>query len=559
MPSKYSPDKMTLGNLLSLTNPPILVPDWQRNYSWTTSETETFWNDLQAFQLKYAGDNINTEEYFLGSVVIVDSTVSHLLLDGQQRLATAAILLSVIRDYLKRSSRDASTRIQTRYLSDFDDAADRTTYKITLNTYDRDFFKREILESRDANYAPPEPAIESHRLIRQARTFFEAQFETSFAHQATPEDSHRWALRICTVLTNHMSVVAILSEDEDNAASVFETLNDRGIGLSAPDLLRNLLLRRAPEAERQEIIEIWGEILSMEGEPNLKTFLRHYWVSRYGDVKTQSLYREIKTRITTERVSSLDLSRSLQSAATIYESLLLARDDNPEIAGLLADVNALGASVLYPALLAAYQVDQNQVVPILRALIVAYVRHTLIGKKENSRLEDTVFNLARDLRNDRNFRAAINTLRAFALSDADFRNTFATVSLNRMEAVRYILREVEHDLRKTQELNVAPPSRVHVEHIYPQNPPPERRSPQHANIVNRLGNLTLLDRRLNTAAKNAAFVDKIPYFEQSELLLNADIRREREWRIEEINLRQLALAERVPSIWAFPAPEPGVL
>ena len=166
MPSKYSPDKKTLGSLLSLTNPPILVPNWQRNYSWTTSEVETFWNDLQLFQAKYAGDTINVEEYFLGSVGIVDNAVSHLLLDGQQRLATAAILLSVIRDYLKRSSRDASTRIQICYLSDFDDVADRTIYKITLNTYDRDFFRREILEGRDANYAPFESTIESHKLIR---------------------------------------------------------------------------------------------------------------------------------------------------------------------------------------------------------------------------------------------------------------------------------------------------------------------------------------------------------------------------------------------------------
>jgi uncharacterized protein with ParB-like and HNH nuclease domain len=191
MASKYSPEKRTLGNLLSLTNPPILVPDWQRNYSWTNSEVETFWNDLLHFDTAYPGDTINAEEYFLGSVVIVDNAVSHLLLDGQQRLATSAILLSVVRDFLKRSSRDAATRIQTRYLSDFDDAADRTTYKMTLNTYDRDFFKREILESRNAQYAAPEPAIESHRLIRQARTFFESKFEATFARHATPEEAHR--------------------------------------------------------------------------------------------------------------------------------------------------------------------------------------------------------------------------------------------------------------------------------------------------------------------------------------------------------------------------------
>jgi hypothetical protein len=552
MPSKYSPEKKTLGNLLSLTNPPIVVPDWQRNYSWTTSEVETFWNDLLQFDAAYPGDTINAQEYFLGSVVIVDNAVSHLLLDGQQRLATSAILLSVVRDYLRRSSRDAATRIQTRYLSDFDDAADRTTYKMTLNTYDRDFFKREILESRDGAYASPEPTIESHRLVRLARAFFEAQFETNFAQQATPEEAHRWALRICTVLTNHMSVVAVLSEDEDNASSVFETLNDRGIGLSAPDLLRNLLLRRAPEDERQEIIDLWREILEIEGEPNLKTFLRHYWVSRYGDIKTQSLYREMKTRIVGDNVSSLSLSRSLQEAATIYESLLLARDDNNEIAGLLADVNSLGASSLYPAILSAYQVDANQIGPLLKALLVTYMRHTVIGKKENSRVEDTVFKLARDLRANGDFAAAINTLRAFAPADPEFANMFATATLSRMEAARYILREIEYDLRRTGELNVAPPPRVHVEHIYPQNPPQDRRLPQHASIINRIGNLTLLDRRLNTTAKNATFVNKVPYYAESELLLNAELQQEARWGVEEINRRQTSISQRAAAIWSFP-------
>jgi hypothetical protein len=47
------------------------------------------------------------------------------------------------------------------------------------------------------------------------------------------------------VLLNHMSAVVVSSSDEDNASNVFETLNDRGISLSTPDLLRNLVLRRA--------------------------------------------------------------------------------------------------------------------------------------------------------------------------------------------------------------------------------------------------------------------------------------------------------------------------
>jgi hypothetical protein len=71
------------------------------------------------------------------------------------------------------------------------------------------------------------------------------KFQEKYDEIDRPDLAHRWALRIQKVLTEHMSVVTVVSDDEDHAASVFATLNDRGIGLSMPDLLRNLLLRRA--------------------------------------------------------------------------------------------------------------------------------------------------------------------------------------------------------------------------------------------------------------------------------------------------------------------------
>src|SRR5215208_4811437 len=263
MASRYTPEKKAIGQLLSMTTPPIVVPEWQRNYSWTTSEVETFWQDLLAFHELYPDENINDQEYFLGSIVMVDNNVSHLLLDGQQRLATAAILVSVIRDSLAHYNRDAATRTSTRYLTDFDDALNRNTYKVTLNRYDRDFFRREIMELRDSGYEEPPASLNSHKLIRQARKFLNDKIEQKYKEIGNPERSHQWALRILRVLTGHMSVVAVVSQDEDNASTVFETLNDRGIGLSTPDLVRNLVLRRAREDAREEIIDLWGIVLEI--------------------------------------------------------------------------------------------------------------------------------------------------------------------------------------------------------------------------------------------------------------------------------------------------------
>ncbi|MCH7999347.1 MAG: DUF262 domain-containing protein, partial [Chloroflexi bacterium] len=122
MPNQYSSEKLTVGQLLSVTSPPIQVPDFQRNFSWKTTEVETFWQDLTSFSDKYPGDTITEQEYFLGSIVMVNLGGSRLLLDGQQRLATATILLSIVRDFVHPYREDAATRIAQRYITDFDDA-----------------------------------------------------------------------------------------------------------------------------------------------------------------------------------------------------------------------------------------------------------------------------------------------------------------------------------------------------------------------------------------------------------------------------------------------------
>ena len=554
MPITYSPERSTIGNMLSLTNPPILVPDWQRNYSWTTSEVETFWQDISLFDRRFPESSILGHEYFLGSIVLVDNEVSHLLLDGQQRLATSAILLSVIRDYLANYKADAATRVSNRYLTDFDDASEAYTFKLTLNRYDRDFFRREVLESRDKNYIEPDPEIESHKLIRKARKFFTGKFDEEYKAIGDHKEAHQWALRILRVLTNHVSVVAVVSDDEDNASMVFETLNDRGIGLSTPDLLRNLLMRRAPEEDRDEITDLWGEVLEIEGDARLKAFLRHYWISVEGDIKTQSLYRELKFQILDKELGSLDFSRQLRDASIIYRDQILGgQDDDDTIAGLLVDIRLLGASVLYPAVLSAFQIqERDHLEHFLRTLIVGFVRHNLIGHLSNSLLEDVAFESARTVRIDGAFANAIKRITDFSPNDKSFQPAFETATVRRRASARFVLREIEQHLRTTEELDVGPPSRVHVEHIYPQTPPAGLRWASHENSLNRIGNLTLLSKRLNTKIRNTGFEEKRPYYEKSELLLNKSLVNLKSWTEEALDARQIELSEMAPTIWAFP-------
>jgi len=550
---QYTPERFTIGNLLSTTNPPIRVPDWQRNFSWTSSEIDTFWKDLLSFDGRYPGNNIDGQEYFVGSVVLVDNNAWHLLLDGQQRLATSAILLSVIRDFLAPFSQNAATRTSNKFLIDFDDATQTRVDKITLNRYDRDFFRREVLEMRGPNYVPPPASIDSHQLIRKAREYFEGKFQRHLDHLNNPQTFNGWVLRVQRLLTQHVSVVAIVSQDENNAALVFETLNDRGIGLSTPDLLRNLVMRRAQADQQEEIAGLWGEILESESDVKLKTFIRHYWISHQGDIKTQSLYREIRDFILENDIQSLDFSRSLKDSSLVYRDIVSGHDDDADVSKHLNDLNSLGATVMYPLALSGCETiaDKHELARLLRAMVVTYVRHNVIARLENSLLEDVAFELAKSIRDTGDCAAGINTLRDFAPDDHDFSEAFRMATISDRGTARYILTQIELSKRATEELEVALPPKVHVEHIYPQTPQVGQRWGDHARLLNRLGNLTLLSRRLNTAIRNGSFAEKKPSYVQSELMITRELDNYADWTPEAIAARQDDLAENAVGIWSF--------
>lgn len=553
MPNQFTTTKKTVGELLSLTSPSLVVPDWQRDFSWTSNEVDTFWQDLIGFSDRFPEQTIDGEEYFLGSVVLVQRTDSNLVLDGQQRLATSTILLSVIRDSLDRHNHDSSVRVHEQFIEVIDDATESHKYKLTLNHFDREFFRHEIQTAISTTYTRPSPDIASHRLIRKTREYFEKKINEIISNAAEGRVWYRHVLRIKKVLTDHMSLVVVSSTDEDNAASIFETLNDRGIGLSTPDLLRNYLLRRADSSTRAEIVELWKSLLENANETEVDTFLRHYWLSHHGDVKSRRLYREIKAAFEQTDMQALHFSRDLHDSSEIYAEIVGARDPAPEVQESLEAVRDLGAKSLYPAILATFQTIPPESPDrhiLCRAFVTFFVRHRVIGGLENSQLESIAFKIATWLRQRKSVSEIIGELKENCPDDNRFMQLFTKASVSRTDTARYLLKRIEESKSPTQELEVAGSRRVHVEHIYPQNPA-ENRHPKHEQIINRLGNLTLLSARLNTQIKNSSFDVKKSSYAQSQIMITRELGEYERWTEAEIEDRQSKIASHAVEIWNF--------
>jgi hypothetical protein len=551
MPDLYNPVKKTIGDLLSTTSPRIVVSDYQRDFSWTESEADVFYRDLVAFSDRYSDRNIDTQEYFLGSMVLVTGGADHLILDGQQRLATATILLSVIRDYLKRYDQNSSIRLSQKYMYDNDDATGVRWYKLTLNRYDAEFFRREIQDGLDG--AQIAPTLESHRLIRRVRNYFAEKFEGKYTELGGGRAAFDWSLRVMRVLLSHMSAVVVSSSDEDNASNVFETLNDRGITLSTPDLLRNLILRRAvSEPQREEIIEAWRTIIEIEEDAKIDDFLRHFWISRYGDIKSRKLYHEMKGVIEAKNIDSLALSLDLQRTSSTYREIVSANDGDPELKECLGAIKMLGAKALIPAVLSAYAVgNTDQKRAFVSMLVSLYVRYAVVSSLELSNLEDVVYDVAKKLSENGDFAAAAAAIDGIKPTNDAFVRRFSTFQVTRRDTQRYLLQKIENCLRqqagKTGELQVSGPDRVHVEHIYPQRP--DVRLPDHQDLVNRFGNLTLLDAKLNQTLQNGVFAAKKPSYAISDLLVTQDLLQYNDWNRANIDDRQVRVAELAHAIW----------
>ena len=366
----------------------------------------------------------------------------------------------MLRDALREYYADAATRIQNKYIADFDDATGTTTHVLTLNVYDRHFFRSEIQDQPQTTAPRPAPSLRSHGLIRKARHYLRDRVSKEREKCGGGKDAFQRTLRLVQVTCNQMSVVAVSSRDEDNAAAVFETLNDRGIGLSTPDLLRNMLLRRAADdAMRERIVTAWQTVLAINDEASVEEFLRHYWVSHRGDVKKRKLYREIRDTIITEQLDPLTMSLDLAEAAPIYRDIVRARDEDIEFARLLEGIRSLGAKVLYPVLLSGHSVDKNGTAIAKRralasALTTLFVRYNVIAGRETTVMETTVYDVAAKLRKTGNFDAAIRELADLAPTGQDFVNGFCRASVRRVATARYLLREIEHAKRRTGEVAV---------------------------------------------------------------------------------------------------------
>jgi hypothetical protein len=347
--------------------------------------------------------------------------------------------------------------------------------------------------------------------------------------------------------------------DEKSAYNIFQTLNDRGVQLTQADLLKIYLLNSA-EDDWKEAKERWDEIRETLGTEDINVFLRHYWLSAEGVVKQQDLLEEIQIRITS-RKEVFGFLETLKEEAEKYDALLSPTPDywgkkDDKIVELLKELQIMSKRQTLPLLMAGIRLHTSEFLKLLEHCIAFTFRYLTIAEAENKVLERLFSDLAIDIRKSKVTKALEirERLKRENIEDEQFRATFATKEIKTNKVAKYILGKIETKLSGDQETLS---KKLTLEHIMPVKINEEwkkhlkKTGMNKDEFVYRLGNMTLLLGKVNKDAQNYFFDKKrdVFYSRMTQLRINEQLKKSKNWTALEINNRQNELAEIATKIW----------
>ena len=248
-----------------------VVPDYQREYVWEERQVNQLLSDVfDEF------DNNHNKEYFIGSTVVFkDNNGSYELIDGQQRTTTLFLIICALKSVYKEWNLDTDTldrMIKDKTVNALGDSIDK--YKLELQYKD----SSNILNIISSLFDRPE------NLKGSAERLFNAYENIiAFLNQNFRKDKPEQLKKFFVYLYRKLKFIQIETPEINDALKIFETINERGIGLNPMDLLKNLIFRQVDRNEFTKLNTKWQQLVSILTKNNEKPlrFLRYFIMANY--------------------------------------------------------------------------------------------------------------------------------------------------------------------------------------------------------------------------------------------------------------------------------------
>jgi len=542
------------------------IPRFQRDYSWTEEEWEDLWADING-RIKLDGE----PAHYMGYLVLQSSDDKTFdVIDGQQRLTTLSLIVLATLKNIRRlieEKKDAYhnqqrlEQIRQTYIGYLDPVTLVSRSKLSLNRNNDNYYQTYIVP---LERLPQRGFKASEHGLRKAFEWYDRRV-SDYVRQSGELNEGKTLAQLVDTMSDRLFFTVISVTDELNAYKVFETLNARGVRLSATDLLKNYLFsvlhrENQHEHEMKNLEDRWENMVGRLGSESFPDFLRTHWNSRRTFVRQTNLFKTIRGEVT-GREQAFQLIREMEEDLDAYLSLTQPESSgwSPKLKSYANDLRMFNVRQPYPLILAAKRrFGSGDFESLLRSCVVISFRYNVIGSQPTSE-QERVYNQVAVKISDGAYSdlvAALNGMMSLYPSDDSFRTAFAekiiktTQSRNR-RVVRYILCCLEKHVSGIE--SDFDSDTFNIEHVLPQNPQqgwqafPER---DLESYIYRVGNMTMLLSSPNREVSNNDYADKRLVFKNSKFQITQKLAEENaDWTPERLAARQRWMANQATSIW----------
>ena len=543
----------------------FVIPTYQRNYVWQAKQVEELLNDIQHL--------FNSEKtHYLGTIVYINTVKKftfqeETIIDGQQRLTTIFLILQALRYWCENNQKENEADIiikkylenDTSITKEINGESNRDDkYRLKPLIDDENIYEK--IAKKEFNENNNTDSLLSKAFIRIKKRIEEWQknYDTDTILKAI----------------DRLKIVWIQIEKNEEPQRIFETINSTGVELTAADLIRNYILMNKENIIQTKYYEnYWLVIEKNVTEKKLAEFFRFYISIQFGrTISDKDVYDSFKDYY--EKAIKNDNEENtlerIKKYSYYYYYINNVYENSKKIEEALKNYRNITTNMPHILIMKSFELFENgkiieqDLIDTINILSTYIVRRNIGGKdtkaisnifggvcdriyREFKRGKYSYYNcvVKKLIYNNKQNSQVMPT-------DNDLKLAFLNDNMYSRGLCRYVLLKIENNN------NDIPISNLSIEHVMPQTITSYWENMvdnlmNYDNIINHIGNLTLVSFKDNSGMKNKDFDHKKEYLSDTKhVKLNEYILEKEKWDEEEINKRSELLYNSFINIFKYP-------
>ena len=521
--SKLNIDQKTIKDLFSAKKTDFLIPDYQRPYAWTEVECATLWEDIFTFAFPdgdYSKFDSDNDEYFLGPIVTFKNEDKLEVIDGQQRLTTLMLLLRAFYDRFEKMKDENSLKTRdaiAKCIWKTDEFGTPIFSSLKIDSEvatdnEKDEFLS-ILKSGNAFNKKTKYAINFNFFVEKINTFLQ-EYPSYFSY-------------LPNRILNNCILLPIEAESQDTALRIFSTLNDRGRPLADSDIFKAQFYKYyTQKGEKATFIENWKGLEELtekifhpqSGTPMDELFTRYMYFERAKLGIKHSTTEALRKFYEKDSYALLKRDETLENLITLarfWEDVANQNEDrfSDRVLRKLFVLN-YAPNGMWNYFVSVYfmqnknikdELDDEKFYQFL-SKIIAFIWTYAITNPGVNALRTPVF------------AEMVNIVNGIEVTFNDYKFDIEKVKSIFNNFTFYNARPITRSMltwwayQDEAQMLLSLSEILEIEHIYAKNRNEKEHSLKDKASIEKLGNKSLLEKRINIRASDYRFTDKIVYY-----------------------------------------------